>query len=55
MKLTVYVAIYISSSTLVIKTLLCLRFDQNKFAIHATCITTYWLNQAINFYSEKQR
>ena len=53
MKLTVYVAIYISSSTLVMKTLLCLRFDQNKFAIHATCITTYWLNQATTVKSKR--
>ena len=41
----------ISSSVLVMKTVLCLLFDKNKFAI-ATYITIYWLNQPINFYSD---
>ena len=31
------------------KTVLCLLFQKNKFAI-VTCITKLWLNQPINFY-----
>ena len=39
---------YINSSTLVMKTVLWILFNQNNFVIR-TCITKWWLNEEFNF------